>query len=188
MLQGQIQPPSLVRGALALEKRAEDHEEVRLSALIDFFKNPSKGLLHRRLGVYLEDDEEGLLDREPTHIDAALRPGALRNTAPRRGLMGSAKRRGLRAPAPLRCAAARRPWEDRLRASQRRGPLARRRAPAADLRRGRAMSIDVMLEGARLVGQVDAIYPEGRVVAQASGMSAKHEVGLWLTHLALRAR
>lgn len=187
MLQEPIQPPSLVRGALALEKRAEDHEEVRLSALIDFFKNPSKGLLHRRLGVYLEDDEGGLLDREPTQIDAGLEAWALRNKALKAGLDGVSEeevyeRLRLSGALPLGVpgkiafeqASAAVPWL-----------VAEHRARTSG--EARAMSIDVMLEGARLVGQVDAIYPEGRVVAQASGMSAKHEVGLWLTHLALRA-
>ena len=47
--------------------------------------------------------------------------------------------------------------------------------------------MDLHLGDVRLVGQVDRVYTQGRVVAHASSNKPKHTVGLWLSHLALRA-
>ncbi len=46
-------------------------------------------------------------------------------------------------------------------------------------------SIDVRVAGVRIVGSVDCLYPNGRVIIRTGSMRLEHQVELWLHHLAM---
>jgi exodeoxyribonuclease V gamma subunit len=187
MLRNPSEVPPLVRGSVALKADTGQPLEVSLSELIDFFKSPSKGFLYRRLGVFLDDRGDALEDREPTHIERGLGQWSVLNSALQQTLAGDStedvyERMRLSGTLPLGV-------PGRIAFDQATAPLNAIVTAHDSLVSGEARSlpVDVQLGKTRLVGQVDHIYPGGRVIAHPSGSSAKHEIGLWLPHLVRRA-
>jgi exodeoxyribonuclease V gamma subunit len=187
MLRDPTEVPPFVRGSIALRADTTGPLEVSLSELINFFKSPSKGFLYRRLGVFLDDRGDALDEREPTHIEPGLEQWSVLNSALKQTLAGDSEedvyeRMRLSGALPLGT-------PGRIAFDQATAALAALTDHYESLALGEAFAlpVDVQLGETRLVGQVDQLYPGGRVIAQASGSSAKHEVALWLPHLVRRA-
>ncbi len=46
-------------------------------------------------------------------------------------------------------------------------------------------SIDLPVGGVRLVGTIDSLYPNGRVIVRTGSMRLEHQIDLWVSHLAM---
>ncbi|MDP6946047.1 MAG: hypothetical protein QF464_18000, partial [Myxococcota bacterium] len=178
--------PSLIKGSVALPGDVDEVLEVTLEDLVAFYKNPSKGFLHRRLGIYLEDDERALEDREPPSIEAGLDSWGLRQRTLTQLLAGE----DLESIYAQCRQAGRLPLgrPGRVTFDQWVGVVPDLVALATPLLEGGASErpLNLQLGGVRLVGRLDHLYPAGRVVVQASNTGPKHQVGLWLAHLVHR--
>ena len=182
-----IGPRSNRPPVLAVPLPADPIETVALDELVRFFDNPSRWFLQRRLGVYLGRDAELLDDREPIALDAldrwfvgdALLRRVLRGGDPA-ALWTVWRARGtLPLGAPGRCAF------DAI-APQ----AAALGATSAALRGGDRLppeTIDLTVDGLRLTGLLRELWPGGQLAAQYSKLGGRHELGLWIRHVARHA-
>lgn len=164
-----------------------DEDRLALEDLIEFFQHPTKAFLYRRMGVYLNTFEEQSSDREPLEIESGLGSWKLKDAALRLRLTGldwnethaMMARQGV-LPLGTSGKLALLPIQSTVDAIV---------SDAAELRQGesRSVSVNIALEGVRLSGRISGLYPKSRVVVQPSKASGKYTVGLWITHLALRA-
>jgi exodeoxyribonuclease V gamma subunit len=172
---------------LAAPLPADPVETVGLDELVRFFDNPSRWFLQRKLGVYLGRDAELLDDREPIALDA-LDSWFVGDALLRRVLRGGDPaeawgvwRAGGTLPlgTPGRCAF------DAI--APRAAALG---AISAGLRGGDrlpAETIDLTIDGIRLTAVLRELWPGGQLAAQYSKLGRRHELGLWIRHLARHA-
>ncbi len=173
----------------ALSER-QPPEVIELDELVRFFENPARGIL-RSLGVFLGDDVELVEDREPVEADALERyrvgarllgadqvdPHLLEEVELARGLLpigtpGVLSFRQIQATVrAIREAAA--PWQ-----------TGQSLPPAAV----ELFFREPQLERPRLVrGGLHRLFPGVQLECRFSKIVAKHELSLWLRHLALCA-
>ncbi len=162
-----------------------DANSLSLRSLIAFLMNPSQGLLGERLGVRLEDEGEALDDREPADLGSRakytvgqrLLDGALSDVPPDQG------RATLRATGLLPLGV---PGDVALDALM---PVVESIAGIVRPLRGADRLAPPMLDLAcgaiRLVGAVEDVWPEGRVVARFSRLRPDKLIAAWVRHLAL---
>lgn len=155
-----------------------------LSDVIRFFRSPAMYLLQKRLGVYLEEVQHEIPDREPLqlvgldqyragepmlrHQLAALSPERYWSLLSATGLFPTGT--------PGR-------YEfEKLKQSV--SPIAHAAARLLGTGPSRSRRVEVALSGGRsLVGELARIGPCGMVHVQFSRVSAKHRVTLWIEHL-----
>ncbi len=181
--------------AIGVLHRASLPSQLDLEDLVRFFQNPARGLL-RSLGLRIEDEAELVADREPVESEALLRyqvgarllgagmdevlegdaasSGALEAAELGRGLLpiGSPGRVGLRsiiATARL-LRAARQPF------------VQAGKAPVYVLSLRTSEEPVVELEGA-----LDRVYGRTQVECSFAKLGARHELAVWVRHLAARA-
>lgn len=75
-----LQPPFFVA---PLRPASPERRDVTLAQLAEFFRNPSRYLLRRRMGIELRDEADELLDQEPFALDSAARRALARRVLPR---------------------------------------------------------------------------------------------------------
>jgi exodeoxyribonuclease V gamma subunit len=169
---------------LAAPLPTEPIETVTVDELVRFFENPTRWFLQRTVGVYLPRDAELLADREPIELNQLDR-WRIGDAMLRRGLAGDGGedtwpllRAGGSLPlgAPGRCV-----FDDVA------GQAARLAASAIERRAGERLppeEIDLSFDGLRLTGTLRDVWPGGIVVAQYSRLGGRHELSLWIRHLA----
>ncbi len=185
--QALVGPREAVPPFLVAPLPAEPIAIVSLDALVRFFDNPSRWFLQQRLGVYLGRDAELLDDREPLELnrldewrvgDAVLHR-ALRGGDPVAAWAALHSGGTLPLGAPGRCAF------DAI------APGAAALARTADgVRAGGRLAleeIDLCIEGVRLTGALRELWPGGQIAVQYARLGRRHELGLWIRHLARHA-
>ena len=165
-------------------------DTLSIKALTDFYEHPAKYFLNKRFGIYLPEEEKegGLQKREPMAIDSKLDEWAIRNAALQGQLRGDdmaliRKRRRLGGGLPLGV-----PGQVAHDAAALAVPGIVEEAHPLLQGDPACLNIDQMVEGLRLVGRIDQLRPQGRVVVQASSLADKYQVRLWINHVILRAQ
>lgn len=157
-----------------------------LDGLIGFLENPCRAFVRLRLGLYLDQPDAASADREPLVLDKLEEWGlGARLLVDETGDLGAARRReragGQLPPGTLGELAF---VEVAEKVSRVRAAVAGQgAAPVA----GEARSIDIVVAGQRITGQVDGAGPEGVMAAQFGAIRPKHKLALWVRHLALCA-
>jgi exodeoxyribonuclease V gamma subunit len=175
--------PPFVSGLLPLD--AATTREVSIDALARFFENPARAFLQNRLALYLGSDIEVVGDREPLEL-GNLERWQIGTSLVERVLDGerlpeafpSVQASGALAPGVLgRCAF------DAL------APEVTAIAMAATgLLRGEQLEplvVNADLDGTRVTGVIRNLWPAGQVRHQFSKLGSRHELGVWIRHLAL---
>jgi exodeoxyribonuclease V gamma subunit len=163
----------------------EDAAGLSLDALVRFLTDPAQGLLRSRVGVRLDEDPTVLDDREPAELGPLERYAAGQQLldAALEGRDAEDARAVLRATGLLPLGT---PGEVAVEALL---PAVQAIAGAAGpLRSGGrrpALAVDVDCGGVRLVGAVEDVWADGRVVARFSRLGAAKLLGEWVRHLAL---
>ena len=160
-------------------------ETIELLDVLRFFDHPVRFFLQRPLGLYLSDEAEPLEDREPLELDA-LDQWKLGDALLQRQLAGGDEgeiRELLRAQGVLPPGALGEVVWGSVAASVRR-LIEKSRAICGGAPRG-PLRFDRPLGPFRLVGEIGALWPGGRVMVQYSRSGLKHELGLWIQHLVL---
>ncbi|MGD9764515.1 MAG: exodeoxyribonuclease V subunit gamma [Candidatus Binatia bacterium] len=182
-----VAPPGaaapFVRGPLAPEPIAT----VDLEALIGFLENPSRAFLRDRLELVFSRDQELLDDATPVELNA-LERWAIGDKLLDRARAGAdleSTWARLRAEGGLPLGAAGRAQFEAI------APVAAEIAGiAARLRNGSAQrrEVDLSIGDVRLAGEIADVDPHGGlVVTQYSRLGRRHELRLWVRHLALCA-
>lgn len=173
-------PPPFIGAALA---EVPPPARVALDDLIACLSHPARWFLRRRLGLFLDDRDGGLDDREPGELDS-LEQWQIGSRLLARALAGADPAAAwplLRAEGLLPPGAAGRHVVETLAArvallaQQVRGPA---RAP---------LSLDLIIETWRVEGALADLTADGQVVAQFSRVGGYRELALWVRHLALNA-
>ncbi|RNC72336.1 MAG: exodeoxyribonuclease V subunit gamma [Desulfuromonadales bacterium] len=164
-----------------------DLETVTLADLADFLGNPARHFLRRRLGVFLDREEDPLADCEPFlpdpleryRLDQEIVAALLEGEDPDRH-RSILRGRGWLPPGAIGDAVYH-------------GRLEEARGFAVDVLEtvaGEAMpalEIDRELGGLRLLGRIAAIGPAGLVRYRFARVKARDRLRAWLEHLALNA-
>ncbi len=160
------------------------YRNITVDDLCNFFSNPARFLLTRRLGLILDDGADVLNDREPFEVrgldrhelETGLLEKALQGTDMRRE-MERLRAGGLIPPGtPGEC------WFEETCAS-----IARLAARVKALRAGTALEpfgVDLSLSGFRITGSISGLYPGGLVLHRPAGRE-RHLVTFWITRLVL---
>lgn len=157
---------------------------VSLDELCRFFGNPSRFLLTRRLGLFLEDRAEVLDEREPFSVEGLDRY-ALESALLEKALRGESIRGELerfRAAGLIPAGTPGLFWFEDACGSleQLAGRIVERRAGRAD----EPVNVDIAVGGFRLTGTIAGIYPGGLVLHRPRD-SRRNRLEAWITHLAL---
>ena len=165
--------------------------EVSLERLTEFFANPSRYLLRRRLGIHLARPEEELADDEPFVADWPARNALAARLLP--GLLAGADldharrlaRAGTEWPAGAFGAQALEQELEALAAfaAALRPLLAEPRLPP----RAVALEVDAGGRRWRLHGTLANLRASGLVTHRFAALSARDALGVWLPHLLLSA-
>lgn len=168
-----------------LARPADAERVVRVDELARFLEHPVRAFLQRRLGLYLRDEVEEVLDREPLDLSSLdqwkLRDRLLRELEA--GVPPEDARERMRARGDLPPGTAGELACERELA--RAGDLL---AVARELAGGPsrpALQIDRELAGWRLTGEVGELYTGARVEVLLSRLPHRRELGFWLRHLLL---
>lgn len=170
----------------ALPVLSSEGVEYTVDDLVDFFRNPARHFARNRLGVWLPSDEDEVsVDREPMDVagldqwqvgSAVL--DALFSGTPDEVVAEAVRGQGI---LPLGQAG------DSAYATIA-GTSRRLFDRAARLREGEPdapLEIDLVMEGARVVGQIDQLWSSGRVDLRYSRLGALSELENWIKHLLL---
>ncbi len=161
--------------------------QLPLDRLLRFYRLPAADLVKRRLGVFLGDLRRDHSDREPMEL-GGLDAWRLGDRLLGHGQHAMDPARSLeltRAEGMLPLGVPGRSRHDDV--SRNISPLLAR---LDRLREGEALpnlEIDLDLGSTRLVGTVDARWPEGRSLVQYAILSPKHRLSAWLQHLCVCA-
>jgi exodeoxyribonuclease V gamma subunit len=185
MLESERRPvPPFVAGRLACDVAGD--LGVDLEDLARFFANPARAFLQHRLGIYLGVDTVAIEDREPIELDN-LERWNVGDRLLRRCLRGESLeqiRLFVRASGVLPPGAPGDLTYDELAAGVE-SVLARAREIMAG---AEPESVEVDLpDSPRLAGVVRDVHHGRLVRAQYSQLAPKHELDLWIRHLALNA-
>lgn len=161
--------------------------QVDLADLIRFYRNPARFFLSERLGIYLEEAEEALVDAEPFTLDGLPRY-QMQSDMLERALAGEdldAYYPVLRAQGGLPCGA----FGQAIYREQReriehfaRECVAPRLGSRLD-----PLEIDLALGEFRLHGWLRDLRTTGLLSYRPAKLKASDRIGLWLRHLALNA-
>ena len=188
--------PPFVRQPLPDLGPEERASGISLEQLGAFFENPARSMLRTRLELFLEEHAEVLADREPLSLDAldrwALGTGLLEQTleAVRDGagpLVGErleAVWTAVRARGVLPAGVAGRCYFDDLVPDVQ--ALAEAIQRSAGGERLPPVQVQIDVEGTRVGGRLNLLWPAAQIRAGFSRVQAKHELRAWVDHLALQ--
>lgn len=171
----------------ALELPEDEPRVLGLDDLIRFFQRPVDVFLRRRLGLRPAIEEESVPSREPMLLDGLeawslgneLLAGALEGIDPESGL-AMARARGV---VPLGTPGER----EFARVAARVDVL----AEAVRVARGGAalapIELDLEIDGTRLSGVLDSLWPRGQVRADAGMQNERRALDCWIRHLCYAA-
>lgn len=179
---GTTQPPPPFADALLSDEPLETIEVANLARTLGC---PMKTFLQQRLQLDLSDHASELEDVDPHAIDK-LTEWKLRDRFFRGCEVGRDRERtraALRATGLLPPGAL---GEACLDLAEREAvSLFESARGARGGERKPAQVIDVAVGGARLIGAIDCLYPNGRVINRTGSMRFEHQTELWVNHLAM---
>ncbi len=182
-----IRAPRPRRSSLAgYPAPAEASASVTLDELARFFKNPMRAFLRERVGLWLDETEADVLDREPMALDA-LEDYKLGTDLLARALDGDdlvASYDLVRASGVLPLGAVGRcryeralPEIDEMAVAVRAHQEGERLDPR---------EVDLRLDGERVTGWIRDLWPKGRLAYRFGRANASAELSMWIHHLALQ--
>jgi len=184
-----VEPAPFCDGTPVAMADEDPLRRLELTSLIAFFKDPTAAFLKQRLDVSLDDWEEEIADQAPLEMDGLGR-WALGRDLVRwrlRGASDEEARAAVLADGRLPAGALAQAALESV------DPKARQIARRVDrLRVGQRRVVPIALaldEDGRtsLVGRVDDVYERGRVVFHPLWARTKHQLDVWIVHLALGA-
>ena len=170
----------------ALPSLSSESVEYTVDDLVDFFRNPARHFSRNRLGLWLPNDEDEMsVDREPMDV-AGLDEWKV----------GSAVLEGLLSGTPDEVVAEAVRGQGDLPLGQAgdsayatiSGTSHRLFDRALRIREGEShapLEIDLELAGVRVVGEIDQLWPSGRVDLRYSRLGGTSELENWIKHLVL---
>ena len=171
--------------AQALPEPEAHWRQVELAQLLEFFDNPARFLLRRRLGLLLEQEPGELASAEPFLLDGLeayeLRQRLLDYQQQGLGLKQSlalSRGAGLLPHGQVGDSQFQQEWQAITRFHGR----LRKTLPSRWLE---ALEVDVNLAEMRLTGWLNRIAPEGRFAFRPASVKARDVFRLWLQHLVL---
>jgi exodeoxyribonuclease V gamma subunit len=156
---------------------------VELKSLLDFFGNPARHFVRRRLGLLLEEEKDDLDDDEPFEIDR-LKAYKIKEELVARALDGAPAgeeeliARGLLPLGDMGAA--------HFRAMSREA-ASFRKSVEGELRgekRGEPLIVDLPVSRYTLAGKIEGIYGERVIQFRCAEMKPKDMLRAWITHLA----
>lgn len=185
LLDSKQTPPPLITGPLIAP--SEVVTELALSELVSFFHDPIRAVLRQRLGLYLGRAEESLDTREPIELDN-LEHWQIGDLLIRHSDHSS---RLAEVEAPLRAAGLLPPGNLGARSfdhSRRQVELLTGlQRPYRQQAEPQSWEIATDLDGFKLSGRVDRIFPPYRIECRFSQLQGRHLLTAWLKHLVLCA-
>jgi exodeoxyribonuclease V gamma subunit len=179
--------PAFVRAAVP-EPPPDERERVAIDDLCDFFSNPAKAFVSKRVGVYLGSDVEPLADREPFTLDG------FEKFAVQSELVERVRRGGRVSHIPPAIAASGRMplgtvgevvYED---LHEQPAEMGREVAKLLGAKAPAPVDVDVPLgDGVRLIGCLRNVSAKGQVLYRFAKPRGKHLMDAWIRHLALHA-
>lgn len=159
--------------------------ELPLSTLLDFFRSPSEYVLRRRLDLQTSDDHLEVLDREPFEVTPlqAYQLGAPALERRLRDVPPDEIHRQMEAGGWLPHGALGLLEFEQLMGSVE--PIAEAIRTLQHTPKLPRLAFSLELAGRELIGELDAIHPEGRIVGQFTRTSARRVLVGWVTHLVL---
>ena len=160
---------------------------VRLDELVDFFKNPARALLRRRLEIDLDEYAEDIPDREPRDLVglAEWRVGqllvnrALDGENPREAWAAIRAEGVLPTGTPGRCS-----FEDLVPQVEALVALGRAHVQGDELE---PLDVAFDLGSSRVEGRLHQVWPTTWLTVQFAHVKAKNQLAAWLTHLVLHS-
>ncbi len=178
------QPPPFVAGALA--ERSAGEAEIDIAELAEFFANPARSFLEKRLGVFLPQDRELPQDAEPFDL-AGLEKYRLEQVVAGMAIEADGDTGELyeyfRARGALPHGTAGRVEFEELAAGVRRFSSQVRKLRGSS--RGGAVSVELPVGGRRLWGTIEDVVDAGLVSYRYGRLGPKDHLRLWIRHLAL---
>ena len=170
-----------------LTQPEEDWKTVSLGDLTNFFSNPTRFLLNRRLKIYLSEKASTIEEKEAFEIKG-LEKYLLEESLVKRSLAGLDPKAAL----PLTRATGILPhgivgecrFED---LSQRVESFVEKMEFYMDESILEPIEIDLSLSGFRLTGWIDTIYPNSLIQYRYAKIKAEDRLKTWIHHLALNA-
>ncbi len=186
LLQRRERPPRFISGKLS-EPPAE-LRQIDLSELCRFFGNPAKFLLNQRLGIYFDEKGAALEERESFDVQG-LDKYVLVEELVKRRLEGW----DIQALFTLKKAAGQLPhgtvgecvYEKLIQEVDR---FVERISPYIQENPLDHLEMDMNLNGFKLIGKVEAIYPKGLLRYRCTKVKSKDRLNIWIHHLALNCR
>lgn len=164
---------------------------LELEELVKFWKAPATYLLNRRLRIHLKDRRHDLQNREPLELDG-LGSWSVATPLMQELLVEADTNAALERTARKLRACGRLPvggWGQAL--LEECLPMCQDLVRLIQTYRGESeeetLTLDLPLEGVRLVGSVGCMFRSGLVLYGYSSLGAKWQLDLWLRHLALSA-
>jgi len=166
-----------------LSEAGEEYRTLDIDQLCNFFVNPAKYLMRERLGIYLDETDSFLEDREPYEI-AGLDKYELENQLLEKTLAGNdidkeyqtIKTSGILPHGKFGEAIFSGLTNDIKTFVKKLG----------EYRRGdklEPLTIDYQIAGVQLNGQLDNIYSGGQIQYRVASLKAKDQLKIWLKHL-----
>lgn len=174
---------SFLSGPLPLEEDLEP--ALTIDELSRFFANPTEYLLQQRLGLFIRDEDSSQQDREPlalTGLDGwRVGEGLLQRTL--RGEAPADAYDSVRASGTLPLGAVGQcSYDDLQRAVSR---LSERAGQFMEGQPLESLFFDQSVAGTRVTGNLDNLWPEGRVRVAYRRLGKYAELGQWIRHLCL---
>lgn len=172
--------------------------EIALDDLARCLEGPAQWFCERRMNVRLKESDTTLAEREPIDLDGlqlwTLRDRVLAweldDVDPDHRVRALESTGALPPGASGRLTLGR--IEDEVRTIAERVRRLRAAAPGCEPETGQPtgdqqVPVDLVIEGIRFTGQVDAVWGSRRIQYQAGKLKMKSALGLWVRHLALAA-
>jgi len=181
------EPPPFIDGGLA--ERPAEGPEIDVAELAEFFANPARSFLEKRLGIVLPEDREPQKDVEPFDL-AGLEKYRLEQALAGRAIEADGSAEGLyeyfRASGALPHGTAGRVAFEELASEIRRfsGIVKGLRGSSTPS----AVAVDLPVGGRRLCGQVEDIFDAGLLSHRYGRLGPKDHLRFWVRHLALSAQ
>ena len=170
------------RWCSAAEPEAE-WNQIDIAAFCAFFAHPARFLLNRRLGLYLKEEEAALEENEPFALDK-LSEYAVKQDLITRLLGGRDSAQAypvLKASGKLPHGAPGKSVYDDLAAAT--TNFTGKISPYVAVGPLKAIDVDTVIDGFRLTGRLENVYPQGLVSYRLATVKARDRLGAWIRHL-----
>ncbi len=185
LLQSRTAPAPFI--SRALSEPEEAWKTVQLGELCQFFSHPARFLLKKRLGIYLDEDNALLEEKELFDLEGLDKYFFNENLA-EKGI----EDRDIRKFSALKKAAGQLPhgtvgdcvYQQRCQEVER---FVKKLKPHIRHKPMKPLEANLCLNGFKLTGRIESIYPEKLVHFRCTTVKPKDRLKTWIHHLALNA-